>query len=168
MSDICKCSSSGVGEAGGPVAANDNAIVDGTSQVQECKDLLEAAAAGGGTGDGPWARGGMERLYFSHPKARGVLGSAELDTTVEVAVCARLELFAPPLVVAQVIEFVRGLEITEEEPVRPLVVMETKVEEPVAFLPPTKDPSPEDLLEDSDGLPPEVMEQDPDADQVRL
>jgi hypothetical protein len=144
--------------------ANDNSLSGevGESNVGQCKRLLQEA--GDASGNPAWESGGMERMYFEHPTSKTLLGSVEIDTTGTELSDARLELFAPPAVIAEVVRFVRSLPIVEKVP--------TKSEEVTvplrAPLPPTREPTPEDLQDEPDGLPPEVLATDIDADQVEL
>ena len=123
--------------------------------VAKAKDLLKAAADNGGclelwNIDGtspiyPWERGGLERMYIGHPSHYLISGAVDLDTTTDCAV-GRLELFAPPSVLAKIIRLVLA-EAPCERPALKRANMTVEDLEVEAFVPKTKDPTEEDLEE---------------------
>jgi len=131
----------------------------GEPSVDSCKHLLHAAAmetGGKTTVDGAWARGGVERMFFE-AEDRRVLGTVEIDTSAERVESVRMELMIPPELAAHLIRLVTG-NITGLLAPEPVAIQE--MPEPrtvVPFAPATKDPTPEDLLEEPDGLPSEVL-----------
>jgi hypothetical protein len=118
--------------------------------------------------DEAWGRGGRETMYFEHPVAtKTVLGTVEIDSTTDKLESAKLELFAPPSVIARVVQLIMAMDVEDSVPEH--VEEEEEDTAPVLVsLPPTKEPSPEDLLEEPEGLPPEVLASDPDLDQVEV
>jgi hypothetical protein len=154
-------------KAAGVVCEPANDVETAPSFVSPTVDDIKRRLASATATDGGWDRGGKETLMFEHPVAnRTVLGSVEIDTSTDVR-DARLELFAPPAVIAEVVRFIQAMEIKDWEP-EVVDDEEEQVEEHVVVLPPTKEPTPEDLLEEAEGLPEEVLATDPDQDQVEV
>jgi hypothetical protein len=89
-----------------------------------------------------WESGGTERLTFEHPNHRRILGTVEIDTTTDLQQ-VRLELVVPPELAEKVIRMCLAEPAEIYEP-KPAHVAE---EITVPFVPPTKDPTPDDLAD---------------------
>ena len=132
------------------------------TKIQTQKNELLAAAfctvEGTGQIDDAWVKGGTERLSFEHPEHRLILGTVEIDSTVEDLKQVRLELVVPPELAVKVIQTLLS-EPAEVRPERVLALVEAPA---VVEIPPTREPNADDLAEMAAeeaevSLPPEVV-----------
>jgi hypothetical protein len=127
--------------------------------VEAVKSSLYLAATGAESPhqEDAWEKGGTERMEFEHPRHRFILGSVELDTTISDPQQVRLELVIPPDVAGKVIQML----MAEPDELRIPVSVTPVAAVEVVEIPPTRDPSEDDLAEMAAeeaevGLPPEV------------
>jgi hypothetical protein len=125
------------------------------TKIEEQKQALVAATEYINKGEGAagiltaalssaWDKGGTERLIFEHPGHRRILGSIEIDSTVEKLEQVRLELVIPPDIAAGIIA---ALMATPDEVIDVTSVPSVIEEAPTVSYPPTRDPSAADLEE---------------------
>jgi hypothetical protein len=115
------------------------------STTKQQKEALYAATCPDTVNpDVPWEQGGMERMSFEHPEHRRILGTVEIDSSEVELKDVRLELVVPPEVAVKVIALLMA------EPAETIEAVPSEnhtAEVTMPFLPPTKDPTADDLEE---------------------